>query len=105
MKYIKKYEKNINEIEIDDYVLLQDKFSDLSKIGIFLRTVPGKVRSTIGDTVCIEYGYSVPDGIGEFLNKAGWGMYMFFVKADKIIFNSPNKSDIEAYLASKKYNL
>lgn len=105
MKYIKKYEKNIDEIEIDDYVLLHYKFSDLSEIGIFLRTVPGKVRSIMGDTVCIEYGYSVPDGVGEYLDKAGWGMYMMFVKADKIIFNSPNKSDVEAYVASKKYNL
>ena len=105
MKYLKTYEKHIDDIEINDYVIVDSNDKYESQIGLFLKNTIGKVKSSIDNKVFIGYGYSVPKDLEPYFNMTGWGEYMKIVVNKDIIFSSPDKKEAEAYLATKNYNL
>ena len=105
MKYIKKFEKHIDDIQIGDYVVVDSNIGFKSKIGEFLKNTIGEVRSALDNTVYVEYGYSVPEYLHPYFSKSNWGTFIKTIVAKDIIFSSPDKKEVEAYLAANKYNI
>jgi len=91
MKYLKTYEKHIDDIEINDYVIVDSNDKYESQIGLFLKNTIGKVKSSIDNKVFIGYGYSVPKDLEPYFNMTGWGEYMKIVVDKDIIFSSPDE--------------
>jgi len=102
MKHLKLYEEVKNDIKTDDYVVFDTGVD--SVLGNFFRTTIGQVRNAgFGNTIPVDYD-KVPDNLIDFFNYS-FGVYIKFLPIDKVLFSSPNKKDVELFLASNKYNL
>ena len=104
MKYIKYYEKRVEDIEINDYVIVSLPFQ-FSHTYLYLKKTIGRIRSILDDTIYVEYGDDVPKDLQPYFTRADYGEYIKIVKAKDIIFSSPNKKEVEAYLNSNKFNI
>jgi len=79
MKYLKKFEDNINEPEVGDYVsIIGKKFinhlrryyddKDIVNLKKYLLNFPGKIHSTFNDKrIGVTYGFDVPEDVKKFL--------------------------------------
>lgn len=105
MKYIKAYEKRVEDIEINDYVIVDSNDVFVSKAALYMKNTIGRIRSTLDDTICVEYGYDVPKELQQYFSRSNWGMFMKFVKAKDIIFSSQDIKEVQSYIDTKKFNI
>ena len=105
MKYIKYYEKRVEDIDINDYVIVDYNDIFTSKIALYLKNTIGRVKSALGETIYVDYGYNVPKELQQYFSRADYGDYIKIVKAKDIIFSSQDRKDVEAYLNSNKFNI
>jgi hypothetical protein len=114
MKYIKKYEKINNKLEIGDYVVLNDTTytynSDFSVFSNFLNNNVGRISDiklrVTGNVYDIDY-FNVPTDLRSYfsMNKNTGTLYGMSTPEDEIIFSSKNKNDAELFIQTNKYNL
>ena len=101
MKYIKKFEEKLNEIQKGEYILLD--FSATIYKGLFYDFL----ENNIGQFILDDYFYAIIkyENIPVNLQKEFGEDNCITVDIDFIYKHSFDKNELESYLASKKYNL
>lgn len=104
MKHLKKYEKTIHNINIDDYAITNkpSEFDDptTSEILKFTSLNIGKVVDIYKKWIILKY-----DNIPEEIKKYSTNNNIFKIKYYYIEYNSKDKNELETYLNTNKYNL
>ena len=104
MKYLKRFETLYENTKLGYYVLCEDEESvkDKNDVKTFINNNVGTI---IGINKYSQYMYiveyeNIPDEIEKFFDEGSRNM-----KAGEIIYWSDDKSELETYINSKKYNL
>ena len=116
MKYIKLFEELDEPIEVGDYIIREeDRFNELKpffkeNIGVVV-DIPAKLKKddkNVLDQVSlsqyvIQY-YNVPKELYPFFNLKNGNFYRY-CSLNEIIYHSKDKEEVEARIASQKYNI
>lgn len=111
MKYIKLYENLEEKPKIDDYILVNTSYINI-QYQAFLNNTIGKITNlhpTLGKSpggfVSVEYKNIPSKDILYIFKTDNLEINNTVIPVKDIIYFSKNKKDVEAILASKKYNL
>jgi hypothetical protein len=94
--------ENIKDIKPGEYIIYYNEGQhDLLQ---FLNNNIGQARNYGTDSsIQIEY-INVPDNLKGYFTYS-YGTYVRFLTTKNIIFHSPDKKDVEQFIAAKKYNI
>jgi len=103
MKYIKQYE-DINNIELDDYVVCIDTFTKNIELSEFIQTNIGQVVKIVYDVNYYVQYDNIPEQLKSNFDDLSLKNTRLMNKHE-IIESSKNKEDLVHLITANKYNL